>query len=61
MLGPGTCRVKADADIIDGLTGQLPQVGDTAMHILSPTLLELIKVNTRPANGPVDGTKMSGE
>ena len=39
---------------MDGLTGPLPKVGDTALHILSPTLLELIKINTKPTSGPVN-------
>ena len=54
MLWPSASLFSTTLDTIDGLTGPLPKVGDTALHILSPTLLELIKINTEPAGGPVD-------
>jgi Glycosyl hydrolase family 9/Cellulase N-terminal ig-like domain len=55
MSWPSASLFSTTLDTIDGLTGALPKVGDTALHILSPTLLELIKINTEPPGGPVDG------
>jgi hypothetical protein len=54
VMGHSASLLSANVDTIDGLTGPLPKVGDTALHILSPTLLELVKVNTKPVGGPVD-------
>jgi Glycosyl hydrolase family 9/Cellulase N-terminal ig-like domain len=33
---------------------QIPQPGDTALHVLTPRLLELVNVNTKPPGGSVD-------
>jgi hypothetical protein len=54
VLWPVASLLSAVLDSIDGLTGSLPKVGDSAMHILAPELLELIKINTEPPGGPVD-------
>ena len=54
ILSSSVSLVSASLDTIDGLAGPLPKVEDTALHILSPTLLELVKINTKPAGGPVN-------
>src|SRR5262245_16318037 len=33
---------------------QIPQPGDTALHVLTPQLLELVNVNTKPPGGAVN-------
>src|SRR5205807_1483272 len=35
--------------LVDDVTLQLPQAGDSALHILSPSLLELVHINTQPS------------
>lgn len=49
------CAPRADAtDAIDP-TLQIPEPGDTALHILTPTVLELVRVNTKaPDPGTLD-------
>ncbi|HEX4265675.1 MAG TPA: glycoside hydrolase family 9 protein [Verrucomicrobiae bacterium] len=43
------CLHRAAAtDAIDP-TLQIPQPGDTALHILTPTVLELVRINTKPS------------
>ena len=35
--------------VVDDLTLQIPQPGDNALHILSPSMLELVHINTQPS------------
>lgn len=41
-------------DIIEGVDGALPETGESGLRVLSPTILEVARVNTQPANGSVD-------
>jgi hypothetical protein len=49
------CLQRAGAVDVADPTLQIPKPGDTALHILSPTLLELMRVNTKqPSPARVD-------
>ncbi|HTL67265.1 MAG TPA: glycoside hydrolase family 9 protein [Lacunisphaera sp.] len=39
---------------LDYTTLHIPAVGDNSLHVLSPTTLELVRINTAPAGGAVD-------
>jgi hypothetical protein len=38
-------------DVIEGLGGAMPKVGDSAMRLLTPGLLEISRINTQPSGG----------
>ncbi len=38
-------------DVIEGINGAMPQLGDRAARMLTPTLLEVAMVNTKPMGG----------
>ena len=42
------------ASIVDYTKLQIPTVGSNTLHVLSPTTLELVRINTAPAGGAVD-------
>ena len=41
-------------DRIDGLNGQSPQVGDSALRAITPKILEVSRINTQPKAGVPD-------
>jgi len=49
-ITPPTGTNMAPTDIVDYTDLQLPQEDDHAVHILSPTLLELIRINSKPTH-----------
>jgi hypothetical protein len=49
-----TAALPKSTSTVDYTLLQLPKVGDTTMRILSPTLLEICRINTKPENGSVD-------
>lgn len=44
----------APLDSIEGVNGALPKQGEAGLRVLSPTVLEVARINTQPANGSVD-------
>ncbi|HWA25846.1 MAG TPA: glycoside hydrolase family 9 protein [Lacunisphaera sp.] len=51
----GTVDASADpVSIVDYTKLQIPAVGSSLLHVLSPTTLELVRINTAPAGGAVD-------
>ena len=41
-------------DRIDGLNGQIPQIGDAGLRVLTPKILELCRINSQPKAGVPD-------
>ncbi len=53
--GGGTIDPATDpVSIVDYTKLQIPAIGSNTLHVLSPTTLELIRINTAPAGGAVD-------
>ena len=51
-LASGLC--SAQIDKIEGLNGAMPKPGDCGIRMVTPTLLELARVNTKPSSGVPD-------
>lgn len=45
---------SAQIDRIEGLNGAMPQPGDTGIRFLTPTLIELARINTKSSSGAPD-------
>src|SRR3954468_8453583 len=51
LLAIPSARAQSDLDYLN-LT--LPHIGDHALHVLAPTILEIRRLNSKPADGIVD-------
>src|SRR6185369_10983785 len=47
-IPPVTTNALVGTSLVDYLSAQLPAVGDHALHVLSPTILELKLITTKP-------------